>query len=81
MRMCARWPGFECHACQVIALAHRSWWWWTRPRRQVTVWVYAYKNCSNQISSALELDTMLYQNGQPLKDYDTDGYAHVGERN
>lgn len=45
---------------------------------KVTLWLYAYKNCSNTIASALEFSTTIRQNGQLLLDYDTDGYAYTG---
>ncbi|GFR46935.1 hypothetical protein Agub_g8583 [Astrephomene gubernaculifera] len=45
---------------------------------KVTMWVYAYKNCSDSLSSALEFNTVLYQNGMPLASTNTTGYAYTG---
>ncbi|KXZ55946.1 hypothetical protein GPECTOR_2g1497 [Gonium pectorale] len=45
---------------------------------KVTMWVYAYKNCSDAISSALEFNTVLYSNGAPLATTNTTGYAYTG---
>ncbi|PNW74836.1 hypothetical protein CHLRE_12g507800v5 [Chlamydomonas reinhardtii] len=45
---------------------------------KVTVWLYAYQNCSDQLSTALEFNTVLYANGAPLSLTNTTGAAYTG---
>ncbi|KAG2451576.1 hypothetical protein HYH02_004174 [Chlamydomonas schloesseri] len=45
---------------------------------KVTVWLYAYQNCSDQLSTALEFNTVLYSNGVPLSLTNTTGAAYTG---
>ncbi|KAG2445901.1 hypothetical protein HXX76_000505 [Chlamydomonas incerta] len=46
---------------------------------KVTVWLYAYQNCSDQLSTALEFDTVLFSNGAPLSLTNTTGAAYTGQ--